>query len=83
VHTAANPIHCGDCVADVAWLTVNAGEAIPGVVTPLTWSFFAGPMERGTRGAFCDLGVLREAEVERPPESEFVRQPYGLSDADP
>jgi pyruvate,water dikinase len=65
-----NPIHCGGSDSRVAWSTVNAGEAIPGVVTPLTWSFFGARTERGTRGAFCDLGVLRKAELERPGEPE-------------
>jgi phosphohistidine swiveling domain-containing protein len=65
----ANPIHRESCGDDVAWSTINAGEAIPGVVTPLTWSFFGDPTERAMKRMFCDIGVLRPAQVvasERP-----------------
>jgi phosphohistidine swiveling domain-containing protein len=64
-----DPVHCGACPPGVAWSTVNAGEALPGVVTPLTWSLYGDATESGMRGAFADMGVLREAEVparERP-----------------
>ncbi|WP_205698866.1 PEP-utilizing enzyme [Conexibacter sp. SYSU D00693] len=54
----------------VAWSTINAGEALPGVVTPLTWSFFGDNVERAFRGAFCDLGVLRASEVRAPERRE-------------
>jgi hypothetical protein len=30
-----DPVHCGSCPPGVAWSTVNASEALPGVVT---WS---------------------------------------------
>lgn len=66
----ANSLHAGPCTPGTGWSTTNAGEAIPGVVTPLTWSFFGERTERGTRGAFADLGVLTEAEVARPARSE-------------
>lgn len=62
----ANLLHCGGSSPSIAWSTVNAGEAIPGVVTTLTWSLFGERTERGLRGAFADLGVLTEAQVERP-----------------
>lgn len=62
----ANVLHCGGSSPSIAWSTVNAGEAIPGVVTTLTWSLFGERTERGLRGAFADLGVLTEAQVERP-----------------
>lgn len=67
---ARNPVHCGICAPDVAWSTINAGEALPGVVTPLTWSFYGDAVERAMRGAFCDLGVLRPSEVTAPPGPE-------------
>ncbi|HWE33281.1 MAG TPA: PEP-utilizing enzyme [Solirubrobacteraceae bacterium] len=65
----ANPIHRASCADHIAWSTINAGEAIPGVVTPLTWSFFGDPTERAMKRMFCDIGVLRPAQVvaaERP-----------------
>lgn len=61
-----NVLHCGGSSPSIAWSTVNAGEAIPGVVTTLTWSLFGERTERGLRGAFADLGVLTEAQVGRP-----------------
>lgn len=45
------------------WTTVNAAEALPGVSTPLNWTFFGEPVERAFRGTFADMGVIREAEV--------------------
>ena len=65
----ANPIHRAACPGGVAWSTINAGEAIPGVVTPMTWSFFGDPTERAMKRMFCDIGVLRPDQVvasERP-----------------
>jgi pyruvate,water dikinase len=62
----ANVLHCGGSSPSVAWSTINAGEAIPGVVTTLTWSLFGERTERGLRGAFSDLGVLTEAHTSRP-----------------
>ncbi|WP_019877033.1 PEP-utilizing enzyme [Sporichthya polymorpha] len=62
----ANVLHCGGSSPTVAWSTINAGEAIPGVVTTLTWSVFGERTERGLRGAFADLGVLTESQVARP-----------------
>ena len=48
------------------WTNTNSQEAMPGVATPLTWSFFFEPTELALRGAFCDLGILRRAEVTVP-----------------
>ena len=62
----ANVLHCGGSAPSTAWSTVNAGEAIPGVVTTLTWSLFGERTECALRGAFADLGVLTEAQVTRP-----------------
>ncbi|HEX6388099.1 MAG TPA: PEP-utilizing enzyme [Solirubrobacteraceae bacterium] len=67
---ARNPVHCGGCPPHVAWSTINAGEALPGVVTPLTWSLYGDGVERAMRGAFCDLGVLRQSEVTASPRPE-------------
>jgi pyruvate,water dikinase len=67
---ARNPVHCGGCAPNVAWSTINAGEALPGVVTPLTWSLYGDGVERAMRGAFSDLGVLRASEVTASPAPE-------------
>jgi pyruvate,water dikinase len=67
---AANPIHRARCAGDVAWSTINAGEAIPGVVTPLTWSFFGDATERAMKRTFCDMGVLKAGQVRVPAVAE-------------
>jgi phosphohistidine swiveling domain-containing protein len=67
---AANPMHCGTCAPDVAWSTSNASEALPGVATPMTWSFFGDNVEIAFRGAFCDVGVLRRQDVVAPARTE-------------
>ena len=53
-----------------AWSTTNAAENFPGVATPLGWTFWREGIERGMRGAFADLGVLRESEVVFPPSAD-------------
>jgi phosphohistidine swiveling domain-containing protein len=45
------------------WTTVNAEENLPGIVTPLSSSFWLRPVSVGTLGAFVDLGVLKESEA--------------------
>ncbi|PQM45373.1 PEP-utilizing enzyme [Mycobacterium talmoniae] len=65
-----NPIHAGMCDPSVGWSTTNASEALPGVVTPLTWSIFGDGVERSMRGAFADMGVLRESECVPPARTE-------------
>lgn len=47
----------------IAWSTVNIGEAVPGVLTPLGWTFWFEPEELGLLGAWRDLGVLAPREV--------------------
>ncbi|MCV7102777.1 PEP-utilizing enzyme [Mycobacterium palustre] len=66
----ANPIHAGSCDASVGWSTSNASEALPGVASPLTWSIFGDGVERSMRGAFADMGVLRESECVVPERTE-------------
>lgn len=67
----ANPIHAGNCDPSVGWSTSNASEALPGVATPLTWSIFGDGVERSMRGAFADMGVLRESECLAPERTEL------------
>jgi pyruvate,water dikinase len=74
-----NPIHCDSCARDVAWSTINAGEAIPGVVTPLTWSFFGDATDRAIKQTFCDMGVMQQDQVVAPdrPEERMWDTFYG------
>jgi pyruvate,water dikinase len=49
----------------VSWTTGNVGEAVPGVLTPLTYTFWAEPFERTVRGSYAEMGVLSRAEGRR------------------
>jgi phosphohistidine swiveling domain-containing protein len=79
----ADPIHCSDCSPAVAWSTINAGEAIPGVVSPLTWSFFGDATDRAIKQTFCNLGVMRQSQVraEEAPEVRMWDTFYGRAAA--
>ena len=46
---------------DTFWSTVNAAEALPGVSTPLNWTWFGDAVERAFRWTFVDMGVLHPA----------------------
>ena len=52
--------------SDTTWTTVNVAEAIPGVPTPLTWTWEWAPMEASCRGTFVDLGALPRAREPLP-----------------
>jgi pyruvate,water dikinase len=61
------------------WTTGNIGEALPGVMTPLSWSLWAPAIEAGTRAAFHALGAARAEEVDLPadPGNRFIQAFYG------
>lgn len=50
----------------VRWTTVNMAEVLPGVLTPLAWTFWREPCESGLRGAFADAGLLAAGEITAP-----------------
>jgi phosphohistidine swiveling domain-containing protein len=60
-----NPVHMRSGPA-TNWTTVNFGEAIQGVQTPLSWSLWNLGMEYGTRRAFGAMGVFATREVPVP-----------------
>ncbi|MCK9249512.1 MAG: PEP-utilizing enzyme [Solirubrobacteraceae bacterium] len=60
-----NPMHL-PTGPRTTWTSVNTAETMPGVMSPLGWSFFLAFGERGTRGSFADLGVLSADEVTIP-----------------
>lgn len=62
-----------------AWTTVNTAENFPGVATPLGWTFWRDPLERGMKGAFHDLGVLPCSAVTVPEsvDDRFSAAVYG------
>ena len=59
----ANPIHWEATDPDVLWSPGNVSEAIPGVSTPLNWSFVGDAIELAGRSGFAALGVLAPGEV--------------------
>jgi len=42
----------------VLWTRCNTGEAVPGVMTPMTWSYYAYCVEVGSRVGYHDLGLV-------------------------
>jgi rifampicin phosphotransferase len=44
------------------WTTSNLGEAMPGVLTPLSWTLWARAIERAPREAAYNIGALTRAE---------------------
>jgi pyruvate,water dikinase len=61
-----NVLHHVSALAGVAWTRVNAAEALPGLLTPLGWTFWDSRVELALRGAFADMGVLKASEVTVP-----------------
>lgn len=61
------------------WTTVNVGEAIAGVQTPLSWTFFAEGAESSSRRACHAVGALTRTESALPEriEDRDVRVFYG------
>src|SRR5437764_13875723 len=63
--TAADPLHMASG-PDTPWTTTNVGEAMPGVQTPLGWTFWRDACERAVRMNFWRLGALRRSELGLP-----------------
>lgn len=64
---------------DAYWSTGNFGEAMPGVMTPLGWTFWGPTADRATRGAFASMGALTKAEARYPtdPQQRVANVFYG------
>jgi hypothetical protein len=73
-----DPLHDGGPTA-ATWTTVNAAEALPGVATPLGWTWFFESCELGLRGAFADIGAIPKREVRVFPalDERFIAIFYG------
>lgn len=54
----------------VAWSRVNLSEAMPGVLTPLGWSFWADATEASARRIFWRLGVLPRTGLAPPTRTD-------------
>ena len=57
-----NPLHW-QVGPNRTWTSVNTAEAMPGVQTPLGWTFWIDPLELAMRGCFCDIGALKRSEI--------------------
>jgi phosphohistidine swiveling domain-containing protein len=73
-----NPVH-GISAANAFWSSSNIGEAMPGVMTPLSWSIWGDPAECSMREPFVSMGVLprRERGVPADPAERTVGIFYG------
>jgi hypothetical protein len=60
--TEFGPVHHWS-LPGTLWTTINAAEQMPGVLTPLGFTYWIGPCDRGTKGEFRRLGILRAGEV--------------------
>ena len=47
----------------ITWTTTNSGEALTGVQTPLTWTWWEDGVELGMRQCFFLLGALKREEI--------------------
>ncbi|MCW3039237.1 MAG: PEP-utilizing protein mobile region [Solirubrobacterales bacterium] len=61
--TAALDVLDADWDPDAWWTTTNFGEAVPGVLTALNWSFWSELGERAVRRVFHTIGTLDAAEL--------------------
>jgi pyruvate,water dikinase len=61
-----NEVLDGDWDPVAHWSTTNVSEAVPGVPTPLNWTFWRPPFERTMRGAFGALGALERTRIGDP-----------------
>ena len=79
VEERPNVLHHVSGLPAAAWTRVNAAEALPGLLTPLGWTFWDARVELALRGAFADMGVLTEQEVIVPPsmDDRFTAIFYG------
>ena len=67
------------------WTTVNIVEAIPGLLTPLSWTFWYPAMERAVRRSHYDSGTLPRSLLAVPtdPSLRFQAAFYGQGALNP
>jgi pyruvate,water dikinase len=64
-----DPLH-GASYPNSTWSTTNVAEALPGVLTPLSWTLWGPALERAGRRTFHALGALARRETEVPTRVE-------------
>ena len=67
----------------VAWSRVNLSEAMPGVLSPLGWTFWSDATEASARRIFWRLGVLPRSGLAPPtrPDDRFIGIFFGRAAA--
>lgn len=73
-----DPLH-SPTAPDLHWSTSNVAEAMPGVMTPLSWTLWQRVLEKACRDAAYEMGVLsrREAAAESDVKQHYFRSFYG------
>jgi phosphohistidine swiveling domain-containing protein len=73
-----DPLHAASPLGRL-WSRANIGEALPGVLTPLTWDLWEVAAEGATRQAFYALGAAtgQERLVPADRDQRFARAFYG------
>jgi pyruvate,water dikinase len=71
--------------ADTTWTTVNVSEAMPGVLSPLTWTFWMPAIERGSRRSYRAQGIFPAdlAQVPDDPGARFQAVFFGRAALNP
>lgn len=58
------------------WTTVNIGEAMPDVLSPMCWSFWGPGLEAAARLAYYDFGILSKGELGVPTDPNELLVSY-------
>jgi phosphohistidine swiveling domain-containing protein len=66
----------GDWDPDAHWSRTNLSEAMPGVLTPLSWTVWQPVFERSMRRAFSAIGALERSQRRLPPDPREAM--YGI-----
>lgn len=79
VALAASPVHGPGRLR--RFTTSNVDEALPGILTPMTWSMYYPPTETTMRDCWVDLGVVAESQRPIPDDIDgrFFATAYGHS----
>jgi rifampicin phosphotransferase len=72
---AWDPLHSTGA-PDLHWSTDNIGEAMPGVLTPLGFSWWPEAIEASARAAGYRIGALSRKERRRPADDRMLVRPF-------
>ena len=75
LNDAWDPLHSTGA-PDLHWSTDNIGEAMPGVLTPLGFSWWPEAIEASARSAGYRIGALSRGERARPADERMLVRPF-------